>query len=262
MGNFSSNYTYNTINSFTSMINSFSTRILNKASTECASIQSARFDFGTGTIDAPCTINTSVRNSNITTNIASDFTCGLSQDNLNKITVKFSSDLQTSISNWIKENTQQNNGWLATGINIAIQEGVTETDLSTMLANSISSDISNVCRASIVTNQSVIYRFCGTYDNLILDTNLTSKGLSLATCINRNIQTSVVNNKVLMDIINKTDQAVSQTNAGLFDFIIYIIVGIVIIAVIGAIASIFTGGGSDDSDYVTDDSSYSQYGTS
>lgn len=248
--NFSSQETYNTINSFTSMINSFSSSILNDASTECASVQTAIVIIGASTKDISCTQNTTMMNTNITQKVMNDLRCGLTQENLNKISVSFQNSLNTNINQWIKQNLNQNNGWLATGINIASQMGVNEDNLTSLLSNSIKEDIANVCKISVAIDQTQTYAFCGTYDNLDLDLSLSAKAIALGTCINSNIQSAVATNKTLLTIIQKTDEAVSQSNSGILSFIIWLVVGMVLVAIIGGVFSMFSGGGGSPPPYM------------
>lgn len=242
MGNFTSQYTENTISSFTNLVNSVSNTIVNNSNITCGSAQSIQVSSGIApngsgaTAQAACAQYTVFENSNIVIDQTNTDNCTLTSSNITQITTDVKNTLTTEINQWINQNLNQNAGWLSTALNIANQEGISQTELVSNLTNLISNNVSNTCSAYVQDSQDITLYFCGYYKNFNLLVNQKTASLALATCLNKTIVQSYASNSTLIDIVQKTDQAVYQATAGIFDWLTTIIVVIVIVGLISTIA--------------------------
>ena len=249
--NLSNEFTSNTLSSLTQVVNSTVSNVVQNASTSCAATNAFEGFYGiypvrvTATeIDTlPCTAPTNIQSLTITQNAAN--TCNLTGGITSDIQDQITNQLSSNINSWISQTATQNNGWLGIGINIAASESYTQAQISSLVANTLTVNISQTCSSILdASNQAKVY-VCGNYPNGIVvvqnavSTNLTS-------CIINNAVTAIMSNTVLNNIVTKTTQQVSQTNEGIFSGLKWIIIAAVIIAVLIIIGVIlyFVFGGS------------------
>jgi gas vesicle protein len=193
--------------------------------------------------------NTTFSGSNIKLGQNITSTCTLNSSNISKITSKVKTEIKQTIQQWIDQQLQQSNGFVSTAINIGIQEGVNRTQIVDDLTNTISESVSNTCSAYVQNVQEARYYFCGWYENVNIDIEQTAAAITVATCLNKSILQAYASNQVLIDILQKADDAIVQKNAGIFDWIVTIIVAIVIASVIGTVCYyMFSGSSSDSTD--------------
>lgn len=223
------------------MVNSVANEIVNDANITCGNAQSVIVASGQAApgsgaaANAICSTYTRFDQSSIVIDQSNTSNCTLTSSNITQITTKIKDRLTERITNWIQQNLDQNGGWLQTALNIASTESISRDQLVNNLTNLISNDIRTTCSAYVQDFQNVILYFCGYYTDfhLLVDQKLGS--LAVATCLNKTIVQSYASNSVLVDIVNKTDQAVSQVGQGLFGWIVIIVIVIAVIGLIGTI---------------------------
>lgn len=233
--NASNQFTENTLNSLSSVVNSTTNQVLQDIETECNVTNTFEGFYGiyptkftdTEQDFAPCP--TTVSSVNVSQ--YADATCSIKGGLTSEINEKLTTTLTDNINNWITQNAKQNNGWLSIGINIAAEENINQTQISSRISNNISSNLSQKCETFLAaSNQAKLY-FCGNYPDGIV---IAQKGVasSLTNCMLQGIITAITNDSVLNDIVNKTSQQVSQTNEGLGSLLKWIIIAAIVIAVV------------------------------
>ena len=246
--NLSNVYTSNTLSSLTTVINDTVSSVVQNASTTCTATNTFEGNYGiypvrvVGTeIDtAPCPTN--IQSLSISQNAQN--TCSLTAGLTSDLQADITNQLSNNINAWISQNQTQNNGWLSIAINVATSESITQAQLSSMIANTLTSNISQVCSAFLAaSNQAKVY-ICGDYPNgIIVVQNAVSSNLT--SCIVNNTVTAITNNTVLNNIVTKTTQQVNQTNEGLSTiarYIIIAVVAVVVLIIIGVILYFVFGG--------------------
>jgi hypothetical protein len=144
------------------------------------------------------------------------------------------------IDTWIKQQMEQSNGWLATGLNFGFAGISTTEEMKTQLTSLFTANIANSCTSFLDQYQEQGVYICGWYTNVNFDFSQSALATSITSCVNTNIIKAYSSNSVLQDFVTKTDQAVSQQNAGILDFLVYIVVGLVIVSVIAGMIYYFT----------------------
>ncbi len=237
--NLSNQFTQNTLNSLTSVINDTVSTVVQNLNTTCTSTNTFEGNYGIyptrvlpgGEVDtAPCPTN--INSVSISQN--ANNTCSITGGITNSVQENLTSTLSTNINNWITQNQTQNNGWLGIGINIAASEGINQDNLSQRIANTLTSNVAQTCSAFLDASNIAKVYVCGNYPNGIIvvqnaaSTNLTS-------CIINNTVTAITNDTVLNNIVNRTSQQTSQTNEGIFSGLKWIIIAVVIVVVLAII---------------------------
>ena len=246
--NLSNVYTSNTLSSLTTVINDTVSSVVQNASTTCSSSNNFQGFYGIYPVRVTSTeIDTAICPTNI-----QSLTISQNAQNTCSLTAGLTSDLQADITNqlsnninaWISQTQTQNNGWLTIALNEASSESITQAQLSSMIANTLTSNISQVCSAFLeASNQAKVY-VCGDYPNgIVVVQNAVSSNLT--SCIVNNTVTAITNNTVLNNIVTKTSQQTAQTNEGLSTiakYIIIAVVAVVILVIIGVILYFVFGG--------------------
>lgn len=239
--NYTSNYTQQTITSFNEMISTFSTNLVNNAGVETGSIQRAVIYTGSSPYSPNCAEYTNFSGSNIKLGQKLNVNTSLTTKILNKVQNTSENLLSEKIDQWITNNITQNAGWLSIALNIAKTKNINQTDISNMISTNISTNISNVCAASVDTKQTIELFFCGNYINTNVDLSQKAAITQLASCIYDNTIQNIVNNSVILDIVQQTDNEIAQ-NAG-FNWY-WLLAAFVIISIIGLIGKVLTSGSS------------------
>jgi len=240
--NIQSSDTQNTLNDFTSVINTAVEEAKNKASLQCSSANNITVLLGsfpnpqTGT-PIPCPTNVT---GNITVNQTADSTCNLSGDFTTTFQNEITNNVQTNVASWINQNLNANQGWLA--IAFSSQSAVNQTNetVATMISNGLTANITNTCSAELYASNNAIVSVCGDYrsdfnfDQSAFVTNLTS-------CIAKNTVSFIASNNILNSMSAYADSQLSSSQEGPLSWLKYVIIGIVIIVVLIIIGAIIIG---------------------
>ena len=248
--NLSNQYTQNTVDSLTSVVNQTVSNVLQTASTNCTSSNTYNALFGsyptsvnlqTGEITfARCDTNIN----SVDINQIATGSCNLSSGITSDVQANITNNLASNINTWMTQNAAQNNGWIGIGLNIASQEQINQVQLSTMIANTISSNISQTCSAFVAASNLFQVSYCGNYPNGVVNTQ-QAISQNLTSCIVNNVVTLIVQNEVLNNIVTKTSQQTNQTNQGISDIFRWLVIGGIVIAaliIIGVLLFFIFGG--------------------
>ena len=238
MGNFSSQETNSAVSSFIDITNTAIVNISNNASSNCSSTQSFRLHTGLDPRGGTCPFF--YDGGGIASRLDGVVSCTLSSENRNTITTDFQNNISTIIDTWIKQQLEQSNGWLATGLSFGFAGISTTEEMKTQLTSLLNTNITSSCVSFLDQYQEQNIWLCGYYKNVNIDFSQSGLATSITSCINNNITKAYSSNSVIQEFVTKTDQEMSQKNAGLFDWIVIVIVGLVIISVISGMIYYFT----------------------
>src|SRR5579883_2201174 len=255
----SNSYVQNTVNSLTSVISTSIDNATNNIQINCQSQNIIQGFFGSYPTEIDANGNTKFANcvppaeiSSVNVNQTAQNICniqgGLSNQNIQNIT----NNLQTNIDQWLSANAKANNGFLGFGVSIANSEGINQVNLSTQIAQAMTTNISQVCSASLSTANAGKFYFCGRYPNgIAISQNAVNSNLT--SCLLNNLVTQIGNNTVLNGIVQKAAASADAANSGLnlAGLLKWLIIGAVIIAVlilIGVILYFAFGGNKSTPD--------------
>jgi hypothetical protein len=233
----------NAINSLTSVINSTVSNSTQSILTNCEGFNEFKADIGSVPTDIKpdgeivleqCVPLPTVNNVIINQNALS--TCSLEGGLTNTVIQNINTNLANEIEQWLTAEAKANNGFLGFGISIANSEGINETELSTKIANTVTSNLSQNCNASVLsTNTGTVY-FCGGNDggtNIVVTQNAVNTNLT--SCMVNNTVKSIGNDQVLNSIVQKAIVKAEAKNEGigsLFTWVKWLILAAVVIAVV------------------------------
>ena len=238
----------NTITSLTQVVNSTVSNSLQGVATSCSAQNILNLRIGSyasmvtsnGTTTYSQCIPVPVVSQGLTVDQFGQNTCSISATDITTVTQNISNNISNDINNWLSANAASNEGFLGIGISIANSQNINQVDLSNMIANAVTSNLSQTCSAILTASNDAQIQLCGNYPNgikinqSVIQTNLT-------TCIINNIVSNVANNSVLNNIVTKAAAQASATNSGvssLFSWLKWVLIAIVIgvvLIVIGVI---------------------------
>ena len=233
--------TQQTIADYTNVVNSVVQNAVNQSAATTAAFNQLDINLG----EPPCLIGATIVG-NVNINQTTNVTSNLSAVNTNSFSTNIRNNLQTQTENWINNNLQANQGWLAFAVGVATANNVSVTQIANDLANSVSDDVLNQCRSEIDEGNRGVVQFCGYIGG---DFNVTQSAAvtNITSCINNNVFRTVLNNQVIDNIIQQTNNKFLISQQGIWGFlrwIVLIVVAIGIIAVIGLLLYFAFGGSS------------------
>lgn len=244
--NISNQNVQDTINSLTKIVNNTSNSVFQSSSVGCASGVNLSVNVGvypvisgTGvnqTISYPPCVPQTVIDGDIIVSQFASGSCSLTGGITNTLNASYTANLKQNIQDWIEQQVQQRNGFIAAAIDIANTQKITTENISQMIANDVSNNISQKCDAFVQASTSGTINICALVKKDII-VNQSAIATNITTCLTNNIVTAITNDTVITDIINKTVQKTKQDNQGLGDLARYFIIGAVVIVVIGIIAA-------------------------
>lgn len=187
--------TTQTLNDFTSVINTAVENARNDAKLNCTAVDNISVLSGsvpvftngvvTGAIVCPTNATgvTITQTANATCNLSGDFTTDF-QNSL-------STSVQNNVQQWIDTELKNKQGWLSIAFSAQIAKNENSTTIATRITNGLTANITTQCSAQLLASANAIVSICGNYtadfnfDQSAFTTNLTS-------CIAKNVGKSVV----------------------------------------------------------------------
>lgn len=236
MGNaIQSNETQQTLSAYTSFVNNLVTNISTTARAQCTS--GNNFDLITGgSQDCPFVFS----GGSLTVTQLAGTTCTFNSTQVTDLNNTLKDQLTTKTRQFIDQKADNRQGWLATAFSIAVQKGISKEELINRIVNGVTTNLTNRCEsvAQSLNNQRV--RLCGVYTNATLNFNQSSFVTAYTSCVNENLIKTFVDDQVLQDIAQETDQVLINRQGGLDDIYRYIIIGIVaLLAIVLIVGLIF-----------------------
>lgn len=226
MGSIQSNVTKQTLQDYTSQLNSSIVQNFNQSGADCNASNYARIVTGEGVL-SNCTFEVDGK-----LNIGQNATVNCTLDNYNTTISgnSFQNFVQNNAQQFINQNAQTKNGFFATGFSLGVNKGVTADDIATAIANEVSTDAYNTCQSNFSSGNNAVIRLCGYFKGDI-DITQDASTYGVTSCINRLVQTAFTSNQVLNTFWMSTDQALASENKGAASAILAVLIPIVIVIV-------------------------------
>src|SRR6266496_2896565 len=142
----SNTYVQNTINSLTSVVNTTVSNTTQDIQTTCTGFNEFQGTIGSVPTeidpDGKITLTLCVpppQISSFTLTQVSQGSCSIQGGLTNDVTQNINNELVNNIDQWLQANAKANNGFLGFGIAIANSEGFSSVDISTRIANALTS---------------------------------------------------------------------------------------------------------------------------
>lgn len=241
MGNFQSSVTRNMISSYTTFMNNVISKTYNSSTLDCFANNVMSVTTG-----RDCYFECS-RDCKININQSAVSNCQLDSNNINDIQSTIQNTIKTNTESFINQDLQNKQGFWATAFSLQLANASNVTQVSDIISNSFSSDITNICRSQISAFNNNILDICGIYsDGAELNISQQAISTAIASCVNQNVVRVYQNNETLKELFQKTDAKLSSQQSGI-NWTALIIIGVIILAIIivGLILYfLFRGGGS------------------
>ena len=239
--NIQSSDTSETLNDFTSVVNSSVEKAKNSVQTTCTaannlvalvgSIPVFQNGVPTGT---PIVCATNIEGS-VNINQLADANCNLTGDFTTTFQNNLTTNVQNDVQQWIQQNLQSNQGWLAIAFDGQFSESQTAASVATTISNSLVADITNTCSAQLEASNNGLVSICGNYKR---DFNFNQSAFvtNVTSCIANNTVSFISGNTVLNNMAQHADTTLSSSQEGLSTIFKWLIVGAIAIVVLIIIA--------------------------
>ena len=225
--------TQQTINDFSSVVNTAVEKAKNEASLVCNAANNLTVDLGS--IPNPngdpiqCQVNI---DGNVTINQLAQANCNLSGEFTTKFQNAMTTNVKTDVEQWINANLKSNQGWLAIAFSAQAAVNQNAETVATTISNGLTADITNTCSSQLEASNNAIVSICGNYRK---DFNFQQSAFvtNVTSCIANNTVSFISNNTVLNDMSQHADSTLSSSNEGigsLFGWIKWLILAGVILA--------------------------------
>jgi hypothetical protein len=179
-------------------------------------------------------------NGNLTINQNASSNFKLTLKNLQDISATIKTSVSTAISSWITQNEQNYQGWLGFAFSAQVAGAETVDSVSNFIANSITSNADATCQGQVIIDNNVNVILCGFFKDSDIIVNQSTQLNAAESCINQQIQKVFLENNVVSQIVQKTDQHFLSQQSGFGDFLYLIIGAAVVILIILVIAGIYS----------------------
>jgi len=246
--NVSNTNAQNTITSFTEIVNSTVSDVTQNIQTSCGAFN--QFNLVTGayptgydatgnkvTSTAACPFNSEGQ---VIIDQSSINSCGLTGGLTDTVTQDINTALTNNINQWLSQEATANGGLLGIGVSIASSQGIDQTSLSQMIANTVTSNLTQNCSATVEASNIGTVWLCGNYaqgyvvKQSAVNSNLTS-------CTVNNAVQNIGNDTVINSIFQQASQEANASTGITFNWLTYLIIGIVIIGVLLVLGAIIIG---------------------
>jgi hypothetical protein len=236
--NIQSSDTQQTLNDFTSVINTAVINAKNQANLNCTAAN--QITVLSGSIynpngpAIPCPLN--IQGVNITQ--TADASCNLSGEFNNNFQVNLTTNVQNNVEQWIKDNLQSNQGWLAIAFSAQSAVNQTAATVATRIANGLVANITNTCSAQLEGSNTGIVSICGNYTK---DFNFQQSAFvtNITSCIANNTVSFIANDTILNNMSQFADNTLSSSQEGLSTIAKWLILAGVILGVLIILGIVF-----------------------
>jgi len=165
--------------------------------------------------------------------------------NYNNLQNQLQDNLSTRLNQWIKNNFNSNQGWLAIAFSSQAANNISTEEVSNIISQSVSANFQNQCQAFISGTQDGVVSLCGIYDNDNITIDQKAAISSFSSCINRNTINTFIQNNQLNEMAQTADNELKSSQEGLSSIFRWLIWGAVIIGgliIIGIVLYLLFGG--------------------
>jgi len=228
--NIQSDDTQNTLNDFTSVVNTSVEKAKNQASLICSAANTLTVDLGS--IPNPngdpiqCQVNV---DGNVNITQLADADCTLDAQFTTNFQNALTNNVKTDVEQWIKSNINSNQGWLAIAFDGQFSENQNAETVATTISNGLVADITNTCSAQLTASNNSIVSICGNYRK---DFNFNQSAFvtNVTSCIANNTISFISSNTVLNNMSQHADSTLSSSQEGLSSIFKWLILAGVILA--------------------------------
>lgn len=237
MGNFQTNLSRATINSFTQYLNENITTITNTARANCVAGNIIQYTIG-GEKCPPITIeNLDYRSEQ---NAAAN--CELNAQFVSQINTKIESTIQNIVKSFIDQDLQNKQGFFALAFSGQANIAEQTQNISNRIANYVNNNIENYCGvSSIATNESNV-TLCAQVINAKINLKQDASATAFVNCVSNAVVDAFIKDQTLNDLVIKANQKAASEQQGLNSILIYLIIAgaiILVLAVIGLVIYYF-----------------------
>jgi len=231
--NIQSDDTQNTLNDFTSVVNTAVEKAKNVVQSTCTAKNNLTVLAGQFyNPDGPPTGCPNNIQGNVNITQLADADCNVTGQFKNDFQNSITNNVKTDIEQWIKTQINSNQGWLAIAFDGQFSENENAETVATTLSNGLTSDITNICSAQLEASNNAVVTICGNYRK---DFNFQQSAFvtNVTSCIANNTVSFIANNTVLNNMAQHADTTLASSQEGvgsLFSWLRWVIIGGVIIA--------------------------------
>ena len=246
MGNLQSAVSKQVAASFTNEVNTTVNNVINQSDLACSA--SDTFNLCTGCIPAspanptPAICPFSLTDGSINITQVNTLNCTLNSTNITSISNSLKTNLQNNISQWITQNLNNFQGWLAFAFNTQAGQSTNREQVSTDIANSITNNISNQCSAELGANTVGVISLCGYFEGSSFNYNQANTLTSLTSCINKDVINNIESNTIINEMVQQTDQKFASEQFGPLtgaerdiEILLIVIAIVVVVVIVGAL---------------------------
>lgn len=231
--NIQSDDTQNTLNDFTSVVNTAVEKAKNVVQSTCTAennltvLAGGLYNPNGPPVRCPNNIQGNV---NITQ--TADANCNVTGQFKNDFQNSITNNVKTDIEQWIKTKINSNQGWLAIAFDGQFSENENAASVATTLSNGLTADITNTCSSQLAASNNATVSICGNYRK---DFNFQQSAFvtNVTSCIANNTVSFIANNTVLNNMAQHADTTLASSQEGvgsLFSWLRWVIIGGVILA--------------------------------
>lgn len=227
------------LSDFTQVVNQTTNNVLQSTNASCTAANTAKLVVG----GPQCAQAVTIEGSNINITQDSAAGCKINLTNGAQVTTQDYNDIKTASQQFIQNQLDSDQGWLAIGLSVQTSTNVTKEDIQNRINNISNTDLDQSCEATISTFNLGSLDICADIINSNINLTQDAQSTAIAQCTNTAIINNFFNTQVLQDFAQNTDNHFKSTQEGPLDlakWLIYaavIIVGLLIVA--GIIFAIF-----------------------
>ena len=167
--------------------------------------------------------------------------CTLDAQSISDVTNRIRNISSRDVENFFNQQNSNTQGWLALAVGVGVNQVRSNTELSTMIANSFQNIQRFDCDAQYVSQGDQTLYLCGTYVNSPIDLSQNAAVIGTTSCIQKMLTQVFRENSTLARVRTAVDTANANRQGGIGDFfsglgnVLYIIIGVIVLIIIAAI---------------------------
>lgn len=209
MGNVQVNETRQILSDYTKIVNDVVNSVYNTAISQCTAGNTLSIQ--TGGVDCPFEFT------NGTFNIfqVAGTNCTLTSSNISQLGTTLKNEIQNKTQQFLEQQSQNEQGWLAVALSLQINQATNVTEITNQIFNSINNNIINSCSSVSNALNTGQLKLCGVYNGATFNINQNATVTALTSCVNQAVINTFVNNPVLNDLVQKTEQKLKSKQEGI-----------------------------------------------
>ena len=231
----------NTLNDFTNVVNEQSNSVAQSATGTCISSNVENVIVG-GSL---CAGNVNISGSTINIDQVNKNGCQLNVSNSVNITNQDYNQIKTAAQDFIKNQLESSQGWLAIGLNVQTSTSVSRDDIQNQIDNISVNNITQTCNSYIGSFNTGTLTLCADITNSTINVNQESQVTAVSQCVNTAILKNFFNTQELQEFAQNTDNYFKSQQKGigsLFGWIVAIAAILAVVIIVGLILFFVFGG--------------------